>query len=81
MELFQENILYVPSVIDPNDWLLFVLFGKNVFTVNRQLHIYIKSCIFHARYVSSKSNQKYKNMFLIQSDEKWNNYSRSFAIR
>ena len=34
MELFQENILYVPSVIDPNDWLLFVLFGKNVFTVD-----------------------------------------------
>jgi DNA-binding Lrp family transcriptional regulator len=34
---FQENILYVPSVIDPNDWLLFVLFGENVFTVDSVL--------------------------------------------
>jgi DNA-binding Lrp family transcriptional regulator len=34
---FQENILYVPSVIDPNDRLLFVLFGKNVFTVESVL--------------------------------------------
>ncbi len=34
---FQENILYVPSVIDPNDWLLFVLFGENVFKVDSVL--------------------------------------------
>jgi DNA-binding Lrp family transcriptional regulator len=34
---FQENILYVPSVIDPNDWLIFVLFGENVFTVDSVL--------------------------------------------
>lgn len=34
---FQENILYVPSVIDPNDWLLFVLFGENVFIVDSVL--------------------------------------------
>jgi DNA-binding Lrp family transcriptional regulator len=31
---FQENILYVPSVIDPNDWLIYVLYGENVFTVD-----------------------------------------------
>ncbi len=31
---FQENILYVPSVIDPNDWLIYVLFGENVFIVD-----------------------------------------------
>jgi DNA-binding Lrp family transcriptional regulator len=34
---FQENILYVPSVIDPNDRLTFVLFGENVFTVDSVL--------------------------------------------
>jgi DNA-binding Lrp family transcriptional regulator len=34
---FQENILYVPSVIDPNDRLVFVLFGENVFTVDSVL--------------------------------------------
>jgi DNA-binding Lrp family transcriptional regulator len=34
---FQENILYVPSVIDPNDRLIFVLFGENVFTVDSVL--------------------------------------------
>jgi DNA-binding Lrp family transcriptional regulator len=31
---FQENILYAPSIIDPNDWLIFVLFGENVFKVD-----------------------------------------------
>jgi DNA-binding Lrp family transcriptional regulator len=31
---FQENILYVPSVIDPNDWLIYVLYGENVFTLD-----------------------------------------------
>jgi DNA-binding Lrp family transcriptional regulator len=34
---FQENILYVPSVIDPNDQLIFVLFGENVFKVDSAL--------------------------------------------
>jgi DNA-binding Lrp family transcriptional regulator len=34
---FQENILYHPSVIDPNDRLTFVLFGENVFTVDSVL--------------------------------------------
>ncbi|MDQ6669022.1 MAG: Lrp/AsnC family transcriptional regulator [Thermoproteota archaeon] len=34
---FQENILYHPSVIDPNDSLLFVLFGENVFKVDSVL--------------------------------------------
>jgi DNA-binding Lrp family transcriptional regulator len=34
---FQEKILYAPSVIDPNDWLLFVLYGENVFTVDSVL--------------------------------------------
>jgi len=31
---FQENILYRPSIIDPNDLLIFILFGENVFTVD-----------------------------------------------
>lgn len=31
---FQENVLYIPSVIDPNDGLIYVLFGENVFTVD-----------------------------------------------
>src|SRR5215216_6386266 len=31
---FQTNILYSPSVIDPEDRLTFVLFGENVFTVD-----------------------------------------------
>jgi DNA-binding Lrp family transcriptional regulator len=31
---FQENILYHPSTIDPNDWLIFVLFGENVFMID-----------------------------------------------
>ena len=31
---FQENILYVPSVIDPNGWLIYVLFAENVFSVD-----------------------------------------------
>ena len=31
---FQENILYRPSLIDPNDRLIFVLFGENVFKVD-----------------------------------------------
>jgi DNA-binding Lrp family transcriptional regulator len=34
---FQEKIRYAPSVIDPNDWLLFVLYGENVFTVDSVL--------------------------------------------
>jgi hypothetical protein len=34
---FQENILYHPSVIDPNDSLIFVLFGENVFKVDSVL--------------------------------------------
>ena len=34
---FQENILYAPSIIDPNDWLIFVLFGENVFKVDSVL--------------------------------------------
>lgn len=34
---FQGNILYVPSVIDPNDQLIFVLFGENVFEVDSAL--------------------------------------------
>jgi hypothetical protein len=28
---FQESILYHPSIIDPNDSLIFVLYGENVF--------------------------------------------------
>jgi DNA-binding Lrp family transcriptional regulator len=31
---FQENILYHPSTIDPNDRLIFVLFGENVFMID-----------------------------------------------
>jgi DNA-binding Lrp family transcriptional regulator len=31
---FQENILYSPSVIQPEDQLTFVLFGENVFVVD-----------------------------------------------
>jgi DNA-binding Lrp family transcriptional regulator len=34
---FQENILYSPSVIDPNDRLTFILFGENVFKVDSVL--------------------------------------------
>jgi DNA-binding Lrp family transcriptional regulator len=34
---FQTNILYSPSVIDPEDRLIFVLFGENVFTVDSVL--------------------------------------------
>jgi DNA-binding Lrp family transcriptional regulator len=34
---FQANILYSPSVIDPEDRLTFVLFGENVFTVDSVL--------------------------------------------
>jgi len=34
---FQENILYSPSVIDPNDRLTFRLFGENVFTADSVL--------------------------------------------
>jgi DNA-binding Lrp family transcriptional regulator len=34
---FQENILYCPSVIDPDDRLTFVLFGENVFKVDSVL--------------------------------------------
>lgn len=28
------SVLYIPSVIDPNDGLIYVLFGENVFTVD-----------------------------------------------
>ena len=31
---FQENILYHPSTIDPEDQLIFVLFGENVFKID-----------------------------------------------
>jgi len=31
---FQENILYRPSIIDPNDLLIFILLGENVFTID-----------------------------------------------
>jgi hypothetical protein len=31
---FQTNILYSPSVIDPEDRLTFVFFGENVFTID-----------------------------------------------
>ena len=31
---FQENILYRPSIIDPDDRLIFVLFGENVFMID-----------------------------------------------
>lgn len=31
---FQENILYRPSIIDPDDLLIFVLFGENVFIID-----------------------------------------------
>jgi len=34
---FQENILYRPSIIDPNDRSIFVLFGENVFEVDSVL--------------------------------------------
>ncbi len=34
---FQENILYCPSVIDPNDRLTFVLFAENIFKVDSVL--------------------------------------------
>jgi len=34
---FQENILYRPSIIDPDDRLIFVLFGENVFKVDSVL--------------------------------------------
>ncbi|HYZ60358.1 MAG TPA: AsnC family transcriptional regulator [Nitrososphaeraceae archaeon] len=34
---FQENILYHPSVIDPDDRLVFILFGENVFKVDSVL--------------------------------------------
>lgn len=34
---FQQNILYHPSIIDPNDFLIFVLFGENVFKVDSVL--------------------------------------------
>ncbi len=34
---FQENILYRPSVVDPDDRLIFVLFGENVFKVDSVL--------------------------------------------
>jgi DNA-binding Lrp family transcriptional regulator len=33
----QNNILYAPGVIDPNDWLIFVLYADNVFTVDSVL--------------------------------------------
>jgi DNA-binding Lrp family transcriptional regulator len=31
---FQENVLYHPSTIDPDDLLIFVLFGENVFMID-----------------------------------------------
>ena len=31
---FQENILYRPSIIDPNDLLIFILLGEKVFTID-----------------------------------------------
>jgi DNA-binding Lrp family transcriptional regulator len=31
---FQENVLYHPSIIDPDDLLIFVLFGENVFMID-----------------------------------------------
>ncbi|HEY7078489.1 MAG TPA: AsnC family transcriptional regulator, partial [Nitrososphaeraceae archaeon] len=34
---FQENILYNPSIIDPNDSLIFVLYDENVFKVDSVL--------------------------------------------
>ena len=34
---FQENILYHPSIIDPNDLLIFVLFAENVFMIDSVL--------------------------------------------
>lgn len=34
---FQENILYYRSIIDPNDLLIFVLFGENVFMIDSVL--------------------------------------------
>src|ERR671919_1119041 len=34
---FQANILYSPSIIEPEDRLAFVLFGENVFVVDRVL--------------------------------------------
>ena len=34
---FQANILYSPSVIDPENRLTFVLFGENVFEVDSVL--------------------------------------------
>jgi DNA-binding Lrp family transcriptional regulator len=34
---FQANILYSPSIIEPEDRLTFVLFGENVFTVDSVL--------------------------------------------
>jgi hypothetical protein len=34
---FQANILYSPSVIEPEDLLIFLLFGENVFVVDHIL--------------------------------------------
>jgi hypothetical protein len=34
---FQESILYRPSVIDPDERLVFILFGENVFKVDSVL--------------------------------------------
>ena len=50
---FQENVLYHPSTIDPDDLLIFVLFGENVFMIDfilstvdsfegvKNVHVYI----------------------------------------
>ena len=34
---FQENILYHPGIIDPDDLLIFVLFGENIFMIDSSI--------------------------------------------
>jgi hypothetical protein len=64
---FQENILYVPSVIDPYDRLLFVLFGENVFTVDSVLTIYYNTVM---KFVDSQPLANSSNSYLSHT----NNY-------
>ena len=57
---FQENILYAPGVIDPNDWLIFVLFAENIFMVDSALSK-----------VDSFEGIKYADVFILS---KWQYY-------
>jgi hypothetical protein len=77
---FQANILYSPSLIEPEDQLTFVLFGEDVFVVD---HVLARVNCFAGventdAYILTKL-QYYDDWIMKEIDNRLSLFSRSFA--